>query len=64
VGLGELALDILRSSATLRRSDEPSVDGGAWARFALNWPEVVIGGGTPNFQKNIIAERMPGLPKD
>jgi len=24
----------------------------------------VIGGGTPNVQKNIIAERMLGLPKD
>jgi alkylation response protein AidB-like acyl-CoA dehydrogenase len=25
---------------------------------------VVIGGGTPNIQKNIIAERILGLPKD
>jgi hypothetical protein len=24
----------------------------------------VIGGGTPNIQKNIIAERILGLPKD
>ena len=64
VGLGELALEILGSSATLMSGEDPAVDGGAWARFSLNWPEVVIGGGTPNIQKNIIAERILGLPKD
>jgi len=64
VGLGELALEILGSSSTLMAGDEPVTDGGSWAKFSLNWPEVVIGGGTPNIQKNIIAERMLGLPKD
>jgi alkylation response protein AidB-like acyl-CoA dehydrogenase len=64
VGLGELALEILGSSATLMSGDEPAVDGGNWAKYSLNWPEVVIGGGTPNIQKNIIAERILGLPKD
>ena len=39
-------------------------EGGKWQRLALNWPEVVIGGGTPNIQRNIIAERILGLPKD
>jgi alkylation response protein AidB-like acyl-CoA dehydrogenase len=64
VGLGELSLEILGSSGTLMSGDEPTVDAGAWARYSLNWPEVVIGGGTPNIQKNIIAERLLGLPKD
>jgi alkylation response protein AidB-like acyl-CoA dehydrogenase len=64
VGLGELGLEILGSSATLMGGDEPTVDGGSWAKYSLNWPEVVIGGGTPNIQKNIIAERILGLPKD
>ncbi len=64
VGLGELALEIIGSSSTLMSGDEPSVDAGSWAKFSLNWPEVVIGGGTPNIQKNIIAERILGLPKD
>ena len=64
VGLGELALEILGSASSLMAGDEPTVDGGSWAKFALGWPEVVIGGGTPNIQKNIIAERILGLPKD
>jgi alkylation response protein AidB-like acyl-CoA dehydrogenase len=64
VGLRELGLEILGSSSTLMSGDEPAVDGGSWAKFSLKWPEVVIGGGTPNIQKNIIAERILGLPKD
>lgn len=63
IDLGELALEILGTSSTLMSGDE-AADGGAWAKFSLNWPEVVIGGGTPNIQRNIIAERMLGLPKD
>jgi len=35
-----------------------------WARSSLSWPNVVIGGGTPNIQRNIISERILGLPKD
>ncbi len=64
VGLGELALEIIGSAATVMSGDDPAVDQGNWAKYALNWPEVVIGGGTPNIQKNIISERILGLPKD
>jgi alkylation response protein AidB-like acyl-CoA dehydrogenase len=64
VGLGELALEIIGSASTLMSGEEPVVDAGGWAKYALNWPEVVIGGGTPNIQKNIISERILGLPKD
>jgi alkylation response protein AidB-like acyl-CoA dehydrogenase len=60
VAFGELALEMQGSAGHLERE----VDGGRWQRFALSWPEVVIGGGTPNIQKNIIAERVLGLPKD
>ncbi|RIL05177.1 MAG: hypothetical protein DCC71_11355 [Proteobacteria bacterium] len=60
VALGEIALEMQGSAGHL----EKEVDGGRWQKFALSWPEVVIGGGTPNIQKNIIAERVLGLPKD
>jgi alkylation response protein AidB-like acyl-CoA dehydrogenase len=60
VAFGELALEMQGSAGHLARE----VDGGRWQTFALSWPEVVIGGGTPNIQKNIIAERVLGLPKD
>jgi len=60
VEMGDLALEIQGSAGHL----EKEVDGGRWQRFALSWPEVVIGGGTPNIQRNIIAERVLGLPKD
>ena len=63
VELGELGLEILGSDAGIREG-EGTLDAGKWQTFALSWPEVVIGGGTPNIQKNIIAERILGLPKD
>lgn len=60
VEMGDLALEIQGAAGHLAKE----VDGGRWQRFALSWPEVVIGGGTPNIQRNIIAERVLGLPKD
>jgi alkylation response protein AidB-like acyl-CoA dehydrogenase len=63
IELGEIALEILGSAAAIRQG-EGTPGKGKWQSFALNWPEVVIGGGTPNIQRNIIAERILGLPKD
>ena len=64
VEFGEIALELEGSSSPYVKGAEPAVDGGRWQSAALSWPEVVIGGGTPNIQKNIIAERILGLPKD
>ena len=61
--LGELALEIQGSAASLMQG-APVADGGQWQKLALSWPEVVIGGGTPNIQRNIIAERILGLPRE
>ena len=62
--MGELGLLLQGNASSLMRGAEPVLDGGHWQRMALSWPEMVIGGGTPNIQKNIIAERLLGLPKD
>ncbi|MBW2240621.1 MAG: acyl-CoA dehydrogenase family protein [Deltaproteobacteria bacterium] len=64
VEMGELALEIQGSRGLLAQGADEVVDDGKWQRMALSWPEVVIGGGTPNIQRNIIAERILGLPKD
>ena len=37
---------------------------GSWQHLSLSYHGTVIGGGTPNIQRNIIAERILGLPKD
>jgi alkylation response protein AidB-like acyl-CoA dehydrogenase len=64
IELGELALVIHGSAGPVLSGDDVVAENGRWQRFALSWPEVVIGGGTPNVQKNIVAERILGLPKD
>ena len=64
IELGELALEIEGGLSVLGQGDADSPEDGRWQRMSLSWPEVVIGGGTPNIQKNIIAERVLGLPKD
>jgi len=63
IELGEIGVELQGSAGSLIDGIDPEV-GGKWQRHALGWPEVVIGGGTPNIQKNIIAERILGLPKD
>ena len=66
IELGDLALEI-QGSAGVSTPGEDAAGGrrrASWQRVALDWPDVVIGGGTPNIQKNIIAERILGLPKD
>ena len=37
---------------------------GKWQQGSLGYHGTVIGGGTPNIQRNIIGERILGLPKD
>ena len=64
VEMGELGLLLQGNAGALMRGAEPVLDGGRWQHMSLSWPEMVIGGGTPNIQKNIIAERLLGLPKD
>jgi alkylation response protein AidB-like acyl-CoA dehydrogenase len=64
IGMGEFAVELIGSSGPHLRGSDDASDDGRWAFSTLNWPDVVFGGGTPNIQKNIIAERILGLPKD
>lgn len=64
IEMSEFAIEILGPAGLQLGDQEGAVDNGSWATDALNWPNVVIGGGTPNIQKNIIGERILGLPKD
>lgn len=64
VAMGDFALELEGMAAPYAGKSAEAIDEGKWQRTALSWPETVIGGGTPNIQKNIIAERILGLPKD
>ena len=64
VEMAETAMELLGGASPYTGDTEASLYKGRWQIGALGWPTTVIGGGTPNVQKNIIAERMLGLPKD
>ncbi len=64
VAMSETAMELLGGASPYVGRSEANIGGGRWQIGALGWPTTVIGGGTPNIQRNIIAERMLGLPKD
>lgn len=65
IELGDLGLEIKGSAGQYTgKGAELGMESNRLPSGALDWPNVVIGGGTPNIQKNIIAERILGLPKD
>ncbi|GIW39957.1 MAG: acyl-CoA dehydrogenase [Candidatus Binatia bacterium] len=58
-----LALELLGSYAPLTRRSRRAIDRGIWAwefQFTLG---MIIGGGTSQIQKNILAERGLGMPR-
>ena len=64
VEIGRLSLEIEGRFGGLGKGSPAVVDKGKWQHQMLSWPAYVIGGGTPNIQKNVIAERLLGLPHD
>ena len=64
IEMDDFAVALSGEAGLQLKGGENAVGGGSWSKSALNWPNVVIGGGTPNIQRNIIAERILGLPKD
>ncbi len=62
--MAEFAIELEGSYGCLAPGSEHAIERGRWQKEALGWCTAVIGGGTPNIQKNIIAERILGLPHD
>jgi len=61
--LQELAMEIQGPYAQLLRGSDWAVEGGLWQHSFLRSRANSIEGGTTEIQKNIIAERLLGLPK-
>ncbi len=62
-GVTELALEIEGAWATLARGSEGAIASGAWQYGFLRSRANSIEGGTTDILKNIIAERVLGLPR-
>jgi len=62
-GLTELALEIEGAYAPLARGSAHAIDNGAWQYGFLRSRANSIEGGTTDILKNIIAERVLGLPR-
>jgi alkylation response protein AidB-like acyl-CoA dehydrogenase len=64
IEIGKLGCDMQGSYGGLVKGSPGAVERGRWQQHTLSWPAYVIGGGTPNIQRNVIAERILGLPHD
>jgi alkylation response protein AidB-like acyl-CoA dehydrogenase len=63
--LFDLAVDLCGADGLLTRENPPQLPGMfPWAIGFLFSPALTIGGGTAEVQRNIIAERVLGLPRD
>ncbi|MFB3107283.1 MAG: acyl-CoA dehydrogenase family protein, partial [Pseudomonadales bacterium] len=64
IEMDDFAVELCGQAGLQLPGGDNAIHNGRWAKASLSWPNVVIGGGTPNIQRNIIAERLLGLPKD
>ncbi len=61
--LAELGCEMLASDVGLWTEDPNAPDGGEWPRAYMNSFGMTIGGGTSEILRNILGERVLGLPK-
>ncbi len=61
--LARFATELLGPYAQLMQGSPYTVDHGRWPRAALWYRLLTIGGGTSEIQKNILGDRVLGLPK-
>jgi alkylation response protein AidB-like acyl-CoA dehydrogenase len=59
-----LAVDVLGLRGVVDRRDPAAVEGGRWTWGMLRTRASTIGAGTAEIQRNTIAERVLGLPRD
>jgi alkylation response protein AidB-like acyl-CoA dehydrogenase len=62
--LHETAVAVLGPAALLVTGDECAIDQGRWARELLATRANSIMGGTSEIQRNVIGERLLGLPRE
>ena len=62
--IAELAIELLGAQGPLYRGSPHLVDEGFWPREWMFSLGMIIGGGTTQIQKNIIAQRGLGLPRE
>jgi alkylation response protein AidB-like acyl-CoA dehydrogenase len=62
--LAGLAIDAMGEGGVLYRGTERARDGGRWQFQYMFQLGLIIGGGTAQIQKNIIAERGLGMPRE
>ena len=62
--LHETAVAVLGPDALLAAGDEHAIDGGRWVRELLATRANSIMGGTNEIQRNVIGERLLGLPRE
>ena len=61
--LARFATELLGPYAQLEQGSRYTIDNGRWPRAALWYRLLTIGGGTSEIQKNILGDRVLGLPK-
>ncbi|MCA9510136.1 MAG: acyl-CoA dehydrogenase family protein [Myxococcota bacterium] len=63
IDIHETALDVLGTAGECMRGSDAGVDGGRWMKDYLFGLANPIWGGTSEIQRNIVAERLLGLPR-